>query len=129
MPAGGCRGIYSRPHGRCEPLHYSCKMGYNYAQGHSVSPPHLSRASTLLKSSPEICFGISVGCRLCGIFYQYRGWEVRVGYTVGIVWDFVYVNSVLFYVVLFFCPAQASWSKFFLFYIFLPSPGELEQCV
>ena len=43
------------------------KMGYNYAQGHSVSLPHLGRASTLLKSSPEVCFGISVGCKLCRV--------------------------------------------------------------
>ena len=35
--------------------------------------------STLLKSSPEICFGVSVGCGLCGVFDQYKGWEVKVG--------------------------------------------------
>ena len=66
-PAGGCRSIYSRPHGRHKPLHHSCKMGYNYAQGNSISLPHLGRASTLLKSSPEICFRISVGCKLCRV--------------------------------------------------------------
>ena len=56
------------------------QKGHDYAHRHSVSLLHPWRASTLLKSSPEICFGVSVGCRLCGIFYQYRGWEVKVGY-------------------------------------------------
>ena len=122
MPAGSCRGIYSRPHRRHEPLHHSCKMGYSYAQGYSVSLSHPGRASTLLKSSSEICFRISVGCRLCGILDRYRGWEVRVGYTVGIIWDFVYVNSILLYVVLFFCPAQVGWSKVFLVLHFSTQP-------
>ena len=54
-------------HGRCKPLHHSCKKGYKYSQGHSVSLLHLGRASTLLKYSPEICFGISVGCKLCRV--------------------------------------------------------------
>ena len=75
MPAGSCRGIYSRPHGRCKPLCHPCKTGHNYAQGHSVTLPHLGRPSTLLKSSPEICFRISVGCKLCGFFWLVQGLE------------------------------------------------------
>ena len=58
------------------------KLGYNYAQGHSVSLLHPGGASTVLRSSQEICFRVSVGCRLCGVFVWYWGWEVRVGYTV-----------------------------------------------
>ena len=44
-----------------------------------LNPPHPRRASTILKSSLEICFGVSVGCRLCGVLDQYEGWEVKVG--------------------------------------------------
>ena len=84
IPARSCRGIYSRPHGRCKPLHHSCKTGYNYAQGYSVSLPQLGRASTLLKSSQKSVSEFSVGCRLCGIFDQYRGWEVRVDTQSGL---------------------------------------------
>ena len=111
MPAGGCRGIYSRPHLRCKPLHHSCKMGYNYAQGYSVSPPHPRRASTLLKSSPEICFRISVGCRLCRVLTSTGvgklEWDVQPG------WLRDFFHTVLFYFVLFFHPAQSSWSEVF----------------
>ena len=61
MPAGSCRGIYSQSHGRCQPLHHTCKKGDNYAQGHSVSPLHLGRASTILSSSKQACL-LVVGC-------------------------------------------------------------------
>ena len=122
MPAGSCRGIYSRPYGRHEPLHHSCKMSYNYAQGHSVSPLHPGRASTLLKSFPEICFRISVGCKLCRVFDQYRGWEVRVGYTAGIVWDSVYVNSVLFYLFCFSAQPRQAGARFFFSFTFSAQP-------
>ena len=53
MPAGSCRSIFGWSHGRCQPLHHTCKMGDNYAQGHSVSLLHLGRASTVVKSSPK----------------------------------------------------------------------------
>ena len=54
-----------------------------------------------------------------------------MGYTARIVWDFVYVNSVLFYVVLFFCPAQANWNKVFscnFWFLFLLCLAKLSQC-
>ena len=142
MPAGGCRGICSRPHGRCKPLCHPYKTVYNYVQGHSVSPLHLGRASTVLRSSPEICFRMSVGCRLCRVcFDQYWGWQVIVGYTVELcrVLSFFYVNSVLFcfstkprqdevrfFSFTFFCPAQVSWSNVFSFESLFFPPDQVE---
>ena len=38
------------------------KKGDNYAQGHSVSPPHLGRASKILKSSSLQANLLIVGC-------------------------------------------------------------------
>ena len=43
-------------------LCHRCKTGDNYAQGHSVSPPHPGRASTLLKSSSKQANLLFVGC-------------------------------------------------------------------
>ena len=53
-------------------LCHTCKMGDNYAQGHSVSPVHLWRASALLRSSPKSVsvFLLVVGC--VGIFISTR---------------------------------------------------------
>ena len=62
MPAGSCRSIFGWPHGRQQPLCHTCKMGNNYAQGHSVSLPHLGRASTILKSSSKQANLLFVGC-------------------------------------------------------------------
>ena len=62
MPAGSCRSIFGWSHGRCQPLHHTCKMGDNYAQRYSVSPPHLGRASPILKSSSKQANLLFVGC-------------------------------------------------------------------
>ena len=62
MPAGSYRGIFGESHGRRQPLHHTCEMGDNYAQGHSVSQPHLGRESTLLKSSSKQANLLFVGC-------------------------------------------------------------------
>ena len=62
MPAGSCRNIFGQSHGRCQPLHHTCKLGDNYAQGHSVSLPHLGRESTVLKSSSKQADLLFVGC-------------------------------------------------------------------
>ena len=80
MLAGSCRGILGRPHGRCQPLHHTCKTGDNYAQGYSSSPVHLWRAYALVKSSPKsvLVFLLVVGC--VG-FYQYKGREFSVGFA------------------------------------------------
>ena len=64
MLAGSYRSIYSRSHGRHQPLHHTCKTGDNYAQRFSASPVHPWRASVLLKSSPKsvlVC-QLVVGC-------------------------------------------------------------------
>ena len=53
MPAGSCRSICGWSHGRCQPLCHTCKKGNNYAQRHSVSLPHLERASKILKAPPN----------------------------------------------------------------------------
>ena len=64
MFAGSCRSIYSRPHGRCKPLHHTCKNGNNYGQGHSVSLMHPWRASLILTSflKSVLVFLLVVGC-------------------------------------------------------------------
>ena len=62
MPAASCRSIFGQSHGRYQPLHHTCEMGDNYAQGHSVSPLHLGRASTILKSSSKQANLLFVGC-------------------------------------------------------------------
>ena len=54
--------IFGWSHGRHQPLHHTCEMGDNYAQGHSVSLPHLGRASTVLKSSSKQANLLFVGC-------------------------------------------------------------------
>ena len=66
MLAGSCRGIFGHYHGRHQPLYHTCKKGNNYAQGHSVSPPHPGRASKILKSSSKQANLLFVGC--VGIF-------------------------------------------------------------
>ena len=53
-------GKYDMHFQECKPLHHTCKKGDNYTQGHSVSPTHPWRASTVLKPSPRL---ISVDCR------------------------------------------------------------------
>ena len=62
MPAGSCRNICGWSHGRCQPLHHTCKTGDNYAQRYSVSPLHPGRASTILKSSSKQANLLFVGC-------------------------------------------------------------------
>ena len=59
---GSCRSIFGWSHGRHQPLCHTCEMGENYAQGHSVSLPHLGRASTILKSSSKQANLLFVGC-------------------------------------------------------------------
>ena len=66
MLAGGCRSIFGVSHGRCQPLRHTCKKGDNYAQRHSVSLPHLGRASKVLKGSSKQTNLLFVGC--VGIF-------------------------------------------------------------
>ena len=68
MPAGSCRSICGQSHGRCQPLHHTCKKGNNYAQGCSVSLLHLGRASKVLKAPPK---RKSVDCRLCRVFVSF----------------------------------------------------------
>ena len=67
MPVGSCRGIFGVSFGRCQPMHHPCKKGNNYAQGHSVSPLHLRRASMNLKSSSKQANLLIVGC--VGFFF------------------------------------------------------------
>ena len=62
MPAGGCRSIFGVSFGRHQPLCHTHEKGDNYAQGHSVSPLHLGRASTLLKSSSKQANLLFVDC-------------------------------------------------------------------
>ena len=62
MLAGGCRSIFGVSHGRCQPLCHTCKKGDNYAQRHSVSLPHLGRASKVLKGSSKQANLLFVGC-------------------------------------------------------------------
>ena len=62
MPAGSYRGIFGISFGRCQPMCHPCKKGNNYAQGCSVGPPHLRRASIDLKSSPKQANLLIVGC-------------------------------------------------------------------
>ena len=69
MPAGGCRGIFGVSFGGRQPMCHTRKKGNNYAQGHSVSPPHLRRASRDLKSSSKP--GKPVDCRLCRVFFLF----------------------------------------------------------
>ena len=66
MLAGTCRGIFGHSHGRCQPLCHTHKKGNSYAQGHSVSLPHLGRASKVLKCSSKQANLLFVGC--VGIF-------------------------------------------------------------
>ena len=84
------------------------------------------RASTLLKSSLEICFGISVGCKLCrvltGTGVGKLEWDTQPGlYGILFMW-------IEFCFMLFCFSAQSRWAgaKFFCFKFFPPSPGELE---
>ena len=110
MPAGSSRGIYSWSHGRCQPLHHPCKKGHNYAQRHSVSLPHLWRASTILSCSSQT-YLLVVGCVGFLFVNWYRRRELK--------WEnaaFNYLGFVSFYPFfpilshLFFHPAQVSWS-------------------
>ena len=81
MPAGSCRSVFGQSHGRHQPLHHICKTGDNYAQRYSVSPPHLGRASPILKSSSKQANLLFVGCVgffcLCLVLVQGREckWE------------------------------------------------------
>ena len=46
-------------------IHAKCN---NHAQRHTISAMYPWRASSLLKVLlPKVCFGLSVGCRLCGM--------------------------------------------------------------
>ena len=87
-------------------------MGYNYAQGHSVSPPHPWRASALLKSSQRSVseFLLVVGCVgfWTGTGVEKFEWDTLLNY-VGFCFFFSYVNSVLF-----FCPARWAGVRFFV---------------
>ena len=80
MLAGGCRSILGWSHGRCQPLCHTCKMGDNYAQGYSVSPLHLGRASKILKSSSKQANLLFVGCAgfsLCLCLVPVQGREFK----------------------------------------------------
>ena len=77
MPVGSCIGIYSWSHGRCQPLYHTREKGDNYAQGHSVSLPHLGRASKILSSSSQ-AYLLVVGCVGFFLFVNwYRGGELK----------------------------------------------------
>ena len=77
MPAGSCRSIYGWSHGRCQPLCHTCSKGNNYAQRYSVSPLHLGRASTILKSSDLQSGLLVVGCVGFLFTFRYRGKELK----------------------------------------------------
>ena len=82
--AGSCRGIFGLAPGRCQPLHNPHEMCNNYAQRHTINMTYPWRASLLLKVLlPEVCFSLSIGCRLCGIFW-YQGRESSVGFALYI---------------------------------------------
>ena len=129
MPAGSCRGIYSWSHGRHQPLCHTCKKGDNYAQGYSVSPPHLGRASEVLNSSWQANL-LVVGCVGLLFVFWYRGRELKWEEVLHLIWDlflFIHFNPMISHP--FFCPAQVSWSDvlaLFIF-IFLPGPSEPVQ--
>ena len=92
MPAGGCRGIFGVSFGRHQPMHHTCKKGNDYAQGHSVSPPHPRRASRDLKSSSKQANLLIVGCVgfflfcLCLVPVQGRELRWEVQQKQGIFW-------------------------------------------
>ena len=66
--AGSFRGLFGWAHGRHQPLCNPYKTYNNYAQRHIISIMYPWRVSLLLKVLlPKVCFGLSVGCRLCGI--------------------------------------------------------------
>ena len=130
MPAGSCRGIYSWPHGRCQPLHHTCKNGDNYAQRCLVSPPHLRRASEIINSSSQANL-LVVGC--VGFFFfclfvnWYRGRERNWETAQYLIWDLFSVTCS--YPMIshpFFYPTQVSWSDVLVLFSFivLPGPGE-----
>ena len=126
MPAGGCRGIYSQSHGRCQPLHNSCKKGDSYAQGYSVSLSHLGRTSEVLNSSLQENL-LVVGCVEFLFIFQYREKELKWKEVLHLIWDlflFIHFNPMISHP--FFHPAQVSWSDVLVLFsfIFLPGPGE-----
>ena len=63
MPAGGCRGTYSRPHGRSEPLHHSCKrvtiMPKDIQLAHCIWGEHLHYWNPPQKSVLEFLLAVS----------------------------------------------------------------------
>ena len=81
MPAGSCRSIFGVSFGRHQPMHHPCEKGNNYAQGHSVSPLHLRRASMNLKSSSKQANLLIVGCvgffSLLLVFSSVQGRECK----------------------------------------------------
>ena len=126
MPAGSCRGIYSQSHGRHQPLHHTCKKGDNYAQGHSVCPPHLGRACEIQSSSLQATL-LVVGCVGFLFIFWYRGRELKWEELLHLIWDlflFIHLNPMISHS--FLCPGQVSWIDVFSF-IFPPGPGEPVQ--
>ena len=77
MPAGSCRSICGWSHGRHQPLCHTCKKGNNYAQRHSVSLPHLGRASEVLESSSLQANLLIVGCVGFLLMFWYWGRELN----------------------------------------------------
>ena len=99
--------------------------GYNYAQGYSVSPLHLGRASEVLNSLQAN--HIVVGCVGFLFVFWYRGRELKWEEVLHLIWDlFLFIH---FYPMIshpFFCPAKVSWSNVLVLFSFsfLPGPGE-----
>ena len=65
VPLYACRRLqkhFGVSHGRHQLLHHTCEKGDNYAQGHSVSLPHLGRASKILRGSSKQANLLFLGC-------------------------------------------------------------------
>ena len=96
--------------GRHQPMCHPCKMQHYYVQRHKTSLMYPWRASSLLKVLlPKVCYGLSVGCRLCGIL-PVQGKEFHVGFA-------LYISC------------WVLWGLFLLLIhknVFLPSQVELE---
>ena len=83
--------------GRCQPMYYSREMHYHHVIGYTVCLAYLWRTSSLLNNLLlKVCFGLSVGFRLCGI-WQYQGREFNVGFALYILLSstmgFIFVRS------------------------------------
>ena len=120
MPAGSCRGIYSQPHGRCKPLCHAkwvTIMPKDIQLARHIHGEHLHYWNPPQKSVSE--FLLVVGCVgfLTSTGAGKLEWDTLLN-DAGFCFFFSYVNSLLF-----FCPAQVSWSMVFLVLHFSAQPS------